>query len=75
MEHYTETQVDEVLALAWNDAAVKNPMFMATNGTGNRIHIARQIIKDCLAKGYSETETCRLAVTEMMDLDSLIYQL
>jgi hypothetical protein len=62
-----EQEVDQILKAVWERAARRNPMVLANMIDPNMpIEPLRRMIRDCLAKGLSATETCNHAVKELL---------
>jgi hypothetical protein len=63
-----EQEVDQILKAVWETAARRNPMVLANMVDPNMpIEHLRRMIRDCLAKGLSATETCDHAVKELLN--------
>src|SRR5215207_7166510 len=62
-----EQEVDQVLKAVWETAVRRNPMVLVKMINPNTaIEHLRRMIRDCLAKGLSATETCDHAVKELL---------
>ena len=63
-----EHEVDQILKAVWETAARRNPMVLVKMADPNMpIEHLRRLIRDCLAKGLSATETCDHAVKELLN--------
>jgi hypothetical protein len=63
-----EQEVDQILKAMWQTAARRNPMVLAhMNDPSMAIEHLRRMIRDCLAKGLSPTDTCDHAVKELVN--------
>ena len=63
-----EHEVEQVLKAVWETAARRNPMVLVKMVNPNTtIEHLRRMIRDCLAKGLSATETCDHAVKELLN--------
>jgi dihydroorotate dehydrogenase len=63
-----EQEVDQILKIVWETAARRNPMVLVKMADPNMpIEHLRRMIRDCLAKGLSATETCDHAVKELLN--------
>jgi hypothetical protein len=63
-----EQEVEQVLKAMWETAARRDPMVLVKmNDPNMAIEHLRRMIRDCLAKGLSATETCDHAVKELLN--------
>ena len=63
-----EHEIDQILKAVWETAARRNPMVLVKMDDPNMpIEHLRRMIRDCLAKGLSATETCDHAVKELLN--------
>jgi hypothetical protein len=63
-----EHEVDQILKAVWETAARRNPMVLIKMPNPNMpIEHLRRMIRDCLAKGLSATETCDHAIKELLN--------
>jgi hypothetical protein len=63
-----EQEVDQILKAMWETAVRRNPMVLVKMVNPNTaIEHLRSMIRDCLAKGLSPTETCDHAVKELLN--------
>jgi hypothetical protein len=63
-----EQEVDQILKAVWETAARRNPMVLVKMVDPNMpIEHLRRMIRDCLDKGLSATETCDHAVKELLN--------
>jgi hypothetical protein len=63
-----EQEVDQILKAVWEMAVRRNPMVLVKmiNPKTAFEHL-RRMIRDCLARGLSTTETCDHAVEELLN--------
>jgi hypothetical protein len=60
-------ELDQILKAVWETAARRDPMVLLKMIDPNTaIEHLRRMIRDCLAKGLSATETCDHAVKELL---------
>jgi dihydroorotate dehydrogenase len=63
-----EQEVEQILKIVWETAARRNPMVLVKMADPNMpIEHLRRMIRDCLEKGLSATETCDHAVRELLN--------
>jgi hypothetical protein len=61
-------EVDEILQAMWEKAVRRNPMVLVKMVDPNTaIEHLRQLVRDCLGKGLSASDTCDHAVQELLN--------
>jgi hypothetical protein len=61
-----EAKIDNLLELVWQTAARLNPMMLTKLRADFDFDRLRDMIRDCLEKGLSETATCEHTVRELL---------
>jgi hypothetical protein len=62
-----QSDIDHVLKLVWESAVRRNPMCLVKMiDPASMFKSLREMIRDCLARGLSETETCAHVLKELL---------
>jgi hypothetical protein len=61
-----ETEIDKIFASAWQIAARKNPMFLASFRPDTALRRLREFVKARLTEGVSSSDVCELLANELL---------
>ena len=61
-----ETEIDKIFASAWQIAARRNPMFLASFRPETALRRLREFVKARLSEGVSAADACELLANELL---------
>jgi hypothetical protein len=61
-----ETEIDKIFASAWQIAARRNPMFLASFSPDTALRRLREFVKARLTEGVSSADACELLANELL---------
>ena len=68
--HFNEKEIDKILAMGWEAAALENPMRLAVR-PNNALQQLREMVRDCLAKEIPTPVICKRILRELLAPDHL----